>query len=259
MSSARTTEPNIAPVIWHDLECGAYRADLGLWRKLADYAASPGKPCEVLDLGCGTGRVSLDLAADGHRVTGLDVDSGLAAELRRRAADRNVAAGAVVGDARAFDLGRRFDLVLAAMQFIQLLPRPEERIAMLECVRVHLRNRGLFAAALLDLSGESTGDDYTPPLPDMRESDGWVWSSQAVEVRLLDGGRGLALGRHRCAVSPAGEIVESDDSVRLELLSCEELEGELRAAGITPIARKKIAPTDDHVGSIVVLGKVLDA
>lgn len=259
MSTARTAEPDVASVVWHDLECGSYGADLGLWRKLADYAAPPGRPCEVLDLGCGTGRVSLDLAAHGHRVTGLDVDSGLAAELGRRAAHRNVAAGAVVGDARVFNLARQFDLVLAAMQFLQLFPRRGERVAVLERARVHLRKRGIFAAALLDLSGESTDGDYTPPLPDMRERDGWVWSSQAVEVRLLHGGTALALDRHRRAVSPAGAVAESEDSVRLELLSCEELEGELRTAGITPTARKKIAPTDDHVGSMVVLGKAPDA
>jgi SAM-dependent methyltransferase len=257
MSPSRTAEPAIAPVVWHDLECGSYSADLELWRKLADHAAAPGEPCHVLDLGCGTGRVALDLAAHGHRVTGLDSDADLVAELRRRAARRNVPAGAVIADARTFDLGLRFDLVLAAMQFLQLMRRRDERAAVLSCVRSHLHARGIFAAALLDLSGESTDGDYVPPLPDIRELDGWVWSSQAVEVRLLDRGAAIALDRHRRTVSPTGEISESEDSVRLELLGFAQLEEELRAAGITPIARKGIPPTDDHVGSMVVLGKML--
>jgi SAM-dependent methyltransferase len=258
MSRARTTEPPVAPVVWHDLECGAYRADLELWRALADGTAASGKPCDVLDLGCGTGRVSLDLAAHGHRVTGLDHDPRLAEELRRRASDRNVAAGAVVGDARQFDLGRQFDLVLAAMQFLQLLAPREERVAAMECVCAHLRKRGRFAAALLDLSGESTDDDYVPPPPDMCESDGWVWSSQAVEIRLLDGGSALALDRHRRAVSPRGEIAESEDSVKLELLSPDQLEEEMLAAAITPTGRRQIPPTDDHIGSVVVFGEARD-
>ncbi len=258
MSPLRTREPEIAPIVWHDLECGSYHADLPLWRVLADLAAPRGKPCEVLDLGCGTGRVSLDLAAHNHRVTGLDLDPRLAEELRRRAAAQNVAAGAVVGDAREFDLGRRFDLVLAALQFLQLLRGSEQRIAMLEHVRTHLRDGGMFAAALLDLSGESTDGDYVRPLPDMRETEGWVWSSQPVEIRLLDGGSALSLDRQRRAISPSGEIAESEDSVRLELVSCDQLEEELRETGLTPAGRQQIPPTKDHVGSVVVIAEVRD-
>ena len=51
-------------VIWHDVECGAYEADLPLWRELASG--------RVLDVGAGTGRVALDLARAGHPVTALD-------------------------------------------------------------------------------------------------------------------------------------------------------------------------------------------
>ena len=49
--------------IWHDVECGAYGADLALWEELATAAGGP-----VLDLGCGTGRVVLHLARRGHAV-----------------------------------------------------------------------------------------------------------------------------------------------------------------------------------------------
>jgi SAM-dependent methyltransferase len=252
MSPLRTTEPEIAPILWHDLECGSYRADLPLWRELAARAT----PCRVLDLGCGTGRVSLDLAQAGHRVTGLDLDPRFTAELRRRAGAANVTAGALVGDVRAFDLGNRFDLVLATMQMLQLLSTSDERVSALQCARAHLRDRGIFAAALLDLSGELTGDDYRPPLPDMHETAGWVWSSQPVAIRMLDRGTALTLDRVRRAVSPRGDVAEAEDSVRLELFSCDALEDELRTAGIEPIERREISATDDHVGSSVVIGEV---
>ena len=63
-------------------------------------------------------------------------------------------------------------------------------------VAAHLRPGGLFAAALMDLEGEDVGDEYIPPGPDMRDVDGWVYSSQPVAVRLLDGGaRDLARPR----------------------------------------------------------------
>jgi SAM-dependent methyltransferase len=258
MTPVHTTEPDAAPIVWHDLECGSYRADLPLWHELAAGAAAPDTPCRVLDLGCGTGRVALDLAAAGHRVTGLDLDPRFTAELRRRAAARNVAAGALVGDVRTFKLRRRFDLLLAAMQMLQLLSTSAERIGALECVRAHLRDGGIFAAALLDLSGELTGDAYRPPLPDIRETEGWVWSSQPVAIRMLDRGTALTLDRVRRAVSPRGEVAETEDCVRLELFSPDVLEDEMRTAGIEPLERREIAATDDHVGSSVVIGEVRD-
>ena len=60
--------------IWHDVECGAYDADLPLWEELADEAGGP-----VLDLGCGTGRVALHLSRRGHRVLGLDTEASFLA------------------------------------------------------------------------------------------------------------------------------------------------------------------------------------
>jgi len=70
--------------IWHDLECGGYAEDLPLWRELAGGAGGP-----VLDVGAGTGRVTLDLATRGAVVTALDVDADLLDELARRRAARD--------------------------------------------------------------------------------------------------------------------------------------------------------------------------
>jgi SAM-dependent methyltransferase len=255
MTRTPVAEPEIGPIVWHDLECGAYAADLELWAELAERSATQANACNVLDLGCGTGRVALSLGTLGHRITGLDLDPVLAGELRRRAAEHNVRAGAVTGDVRDFHLGRRFDLVLAVMQLVQLLPGRDQRMEMFANVREHLRPGGLFAAALLDLSGEPTDGDYTPPLPDMCELDGWVWSSQAVEVRILDAGAAIALDRRRRAVSPEGRVAASESSVRLEMIMPQQLEVELAEAGLEPVELRPIAPTEDHVGSVVVIAE----
>jgi SAM-dependent methyltransferase len=135
--------------IWHDLECGGYSADLGLWEELAR-AASIGQRARVLDLGCGTGRVGLHLSALGHSVTGLDLDPDLLDALRERAREGNVDIELVEGDARSFELEDRFDLVLAAMQLAQLFGSSGERMAMLSRSMRHLRPGGVFAAAVLD-------------------------------------------------------------------------------------------------------------
>src|SRR5437588_9859628 len=99
-------------VIWHDLECGAYDTDLPLWRGLA---AEHGDP--VLDVGAGTGRVTLDLARHGHCVTALDQDPALLSELERRAA--GAAVSTVCADAREFALDERFRTVIVPMQTVQ--------------------------------------------------------------------------------------------------------------------------------------------
>ena len=103
--------------IWHDIECGAYSADLPVWRALARRHAGP-----VLDVGAGTGRVALDLAERGHRVVALDLDEALLAELSRRADGHGI--DTAVADARSFELGTRFGLIIVPMQTVQLLGAP---------------------------------------------------------------------------------------------------------------------------------------
>ncbi|MGH2988067.1 MAG: class I SAM-dependent methyltransferase, partial [Solirubrobacterales bacterium] len=62
-----TAAPAAREPIWHEVECGSYTADLAVWSGLASEAAG-----QLLELGCGTGRVALRLAGDGHAVTALD-------------------------------------------------------------------------------------------------------------------------------------------------------------------------------------------
>jgi SAM-dependent methyltransferase len=234
--------------VWHDIECGSYAADLPLWDELAGPL-----PSDVLDLGCGTGRVAVRLARRGHRVTGLDREAEFLAEAARRALDHGVEIETVVGDARAFELGRRFDLVLAPMQLVQLFHGSDERLSMLNAAAAHLRPGGTFAGALMDLGDEAIGDEYVPPVPDLREVDGWVYSSQPIGLRPVDTGAAISLERMRTVVSPSGERTRTEAEVRLELVSADVIEEEAAAAGLVLAGRRVIGPTEDHVGSVVVL------
>ncbi|MEO8688852.1 MAG: class I SAM-dependent methyltransferase, partial [Solirubrobacteraceae bacterium] len=89
----------MSDVIWHDIECGGYAADLPLWRELAAAEAGP-----VLDVGAGAGRVALELARHGHAVTALDRDAALLAELEARAGAAGLELRAEVADAAGFEL-----------------------------------------------------------------------------------------------------------------------------------------------------------
>jgi SAM-dependent methyltransferase len=233
-------------VAWHDVECASYVADLPLWRELAERHGDP-----VLDLGCGTGRVALELAGLGHAVTGVDSDPELVAELARRARERDLRVYAVVGDARSLSLSAAFPLVIAPMQVAQLLGGADGRAAMLGCVRRQLAPEGLLAIALADPFEAVPADVALPPLPDMGERDGWVLSSRPLSVR--EEPQAVAIDRLRQAVSPTGELTEELVTIRLDELAPGTLEAEAEAAGLRPAGRRTVPETADHVGSTVVL------
>ncbi len=231
--------------IWQDVECGAYAADLALWSGLVGEAAGP-----VLELGAGTGRVTLQLAAAGHELTALEASAALVEELRRRATAAGLELTAIQGDARDFSFARRFASVLAPMQLVHLLGGEAGRAAMLAAVAAHLRPGGLLAAALLATDGAgASAEDAVPPLPDVREIDRWVYSSLPIEVKELD--TAIEVRRLRQLVSPAGELSEELDLIRLDRLAAARFEREARAAGFSPRERIAVPPTPDHVGSVV--------
>ncbi|HMJ03377.1 MAG TPA: class I SAM-dependent methyltransferase [Conexibacter sp.] len=233
-------------VLWHDLECGGYAQDLPLWRELA--AAHDGS---VLELGAGSGRVALDLAREGHEVVALDVDGALLAALRERAAEGGLAVESVCADARDYALGRRFALVIAPMQTIQLLGGVEGRADLLRCAGAHLAKGGLLACALADAMEGFDAAHSEPPLPDLLERDGWVYASQPVAVRPdVDG---TTIERIRQTVAPDGARTAEGDAVRLDKLDADLLETEAAALGLRPAGRRFVEMTDEHVGSEVVL------
>ncbi len=234
-----------SPVIWHDVECGAYRADLDAWDDLA--AASP---APVLELGCGAGRVSLHLARGGAEVWAVDVDPELVAALEVRAGAEGLPVHAVTADVRRLELRREFGLVIAAMQFMQMIGDVTARAAVLRAAAAHLRPGGRLAAAILDGVPEDL-QGAPAPLPDVREIDGRVYSSLPVEVA-ADGPR-LELRRLRQEVSPAGDLTESEHTESLWLLEAETLEREAAAAGLSPCDRLPVPAMEGYVSSVIVV------
>ncbi len=234
------------PVVWHDVECAAYSADLPLWRSLAEHAGGP-----VLDLGCGTGRVALDLAARGHEVTGLDSEPAFLDALGARARERGLRVRTEVADARSFALGRSFALAIAPMQVVQLLGGSSGWLRMLGCLREHLRPGGVFAAALADPFEGIPAEDATPPVPDVREQDGWVFSSTPIAVRGEPGA--TVIDRLRQSVSPEGRLEEAVASIRLDDADPADLEHLGASMRFRTLPRRHVPPTGDYVGSAVVM------
>src|SRR5436190_11857261 len=227
-------------VMWHDLECGGYVEDLALWRELAGDGP-------VLDLGCGTGRVALDLAQHDIPVVGLDVDEILLAELRRRAGGLPIET--VRADARNFDLGRRFPVILAPMQTVQLLGGAAGRAGFLRCAKAHLEPGGIFAIAVADDIQTFDEVEEALPLPDVREDGGTVYFSQPVSV--TDQGDRFEIHFVREIIDAAGGRTSGRNVIHLDRLDAERLEAE--AAGFTVLERRTVPATDAYVGSVVVM------
>jgi SAM-dependent methyltransferase len=233
-------------VVWHDIECGSYEADLPLWRELA---ATHGGP--VLDIGAGTGRVALDLAAAGFEVTALDVEAELLAELEMRAQAAGRRVRTVEADARAFSLGRHFGLILVPMQTIQLLETPSDRAAFLGCAAAHLAPGGRLAVTLADPFDGLDAEHTEPPAPDVGRLGDVTYASHPVAVRREAGA--VVIERLRRRLPATGEPGVEANAVRLADLSPEELEAEAHSVGLRAAERRRVKETDEHVGSAVVV------
>jgi SAM-dependent methyltransferase len=116
--------------------------DIPFFREMAKRTGGP-----ILELGCGTGRVAIPLARDGHRVVGLDRSAAQLAIARRKAGAAGVKLELVAADMRAFALPEPFRLIVVAFNTFLLLT-PDERRACLARVREHLAREGTF---LLDV------------------------------------------------------------------------------------------------------------
>ncbi len=123
------------------------RRDVPFWRRLA--LASPGR---VLELGCGTGRVTFPLARAGVAIVGVDRSAEMLAraERRRRRARCRQTVHLVRGDIRHLPFPpHSFPLVIAPYGILQSLLREGDLAATLEAVARVLAQRGRFGLELV--------------------------------------------------------------------------------------------------------------
>ncbi|HWC30417.1 MAG TPA: class I SAM-dependent methyltransferase [Dehalococcoidia bacterium] len=166
------TEDPYAPIArLYDLSYGDFTEDVDFYENLAQISGGP-----VLELGVGTGRVSLPLARAGYEVVGLDGSQAMLAEARRNlqaAALRKGLLELVEGDMRSFDLGRRFGLVFVAANTFQHLLTTAEQTRCIECVARHLQPGGVFAMSIRSPASVSweVADGWAPALMHWTRTD----------------------------------------------------------------------------------------
>lgn len=116
------------------LHTPATDAERRAWTRVRNLLAPAGRTIDVLDVGCGTGFLSLLFAEAGHRCMGCDVAPAMIAEARRRAATGALPASFLLADAECLPLaGHAVDLVVSRQLFWTL---PHSAQALREWVRV---------------------------------------------------------------------------------------------------------------------------
>lgn len=101
----------------------------------------PSAEAVVLELGCGTGRVLVPLAAGCRAIQGLDISEAMLAHCRQKLQAAGIPptkAQVALGDITHFALGRTFDLIIAPYRVFQLLETEAQVDGLFRCVRDHL-------------------------------------------------------------------------------------------------------------------------
>ncbi len=186
------------PAIYDSVPIYVTRGDVQFY---VDEARDAGE--SVLEVGCGTGRILLPIARSGRTIHGLDASAAMLDRCRAKLQQEAKAVQQRVtlhrGDARAFDLGRQFDLVIAPFRVFQHLTSVEDQLAFLDSAARHLRPGGRLAfdvfnpnfAALLSADGVEREDTPETVLPDGRSFRRAArvsrvrWIDQVSEIELI--------------------------------------------------------------------------
>jgi SAM-dependent methyltransferase len=133
----------------------------------------------VLELGCGTGRITMALAQMGMRVTGLDLSERMLERATKKRStlrtEERERVHLVQGDMAKFDLGEKFRLIIIPFRPFQHLLEVKEQMACLECVRKHLMPGGRLILDVFQTDAERMHDPIhmrETPIVEYKTSDG---------------------------------------------------------------------------------------
>lgn len=169
-------DPYASDAEFYDLIHGSFRDDTGLWLSFAGRTDRP-----VLEVGCGTGRITLELARAGHVVTGIDPSPAMLAVARRKAKDDALDVEFIEGTVLDIALeADRYGLVVLPFDvFLYCIDRVEQ-VETLRALGQSLVFNGLLAIDLpgpaLWLDADSNGQQtlaYSGATDDGQEFDCW--------------------------------------------------------------------------------------
>jgi SAM-dependent methyltransferase len=117
-----------------------FSADIPLYEALAKKYGDP-----ILELMCGTGRVTIPLAKKGFNITGLDISSEMLGVARQKAKDAGLEINWIEADGRDFSLKEKYSCVFIPFNSFLNLSGQADMEACLKSVRAHMKHDGCFA------------------------------------------------------------------------------------------------------------------
>lgn len=166
--------------------------DVPFYREYAnEQCGKNGDKGDILELGCGTGRVALALAKDGFQVAGLDLSQQMLDIFRDKLAKEAAKQPALTnrieiihGNMADFDIGRKFSLITAPFRAFQAITAQQDIDSTLACVREHLADDGIFIV--------NAFNPYKDPLDES-------WSREEMFIgEIADEETGIRVARYEC-------------------------------------------------------------
>jgi SAM-dependent methyltransferase len=154
----------------YDRWCAGVDHDIPFYVLTCEGATGP-----IVELGAGSGRISVELARHGHRVIALDASPVMLAQAQRRAQRLGVSLETVVGDLRTPPALPQTDRVIAPFRTFMHLSGDAERVQALSA-----------AAALLGERGRFVFDVFEPSEADIRATHNrWIARREGISERPL--------------------------------------------------------------------------
>lgn len=233
----------------YDLETAGLTFDVPFWQSLLEQH----RPRSVLELACGTGRLTVPLAAQGvelrpdFAIVGLDLSVPLLDRARAKAKAEGPTIAAVLrfveGDMRSFTLGETFDLIFVAVNSFALLLETDDQLACLRGVADHLAPGGRFAIDLVAPQYDYLTDAMAP-FPAIRAMDYKIDPTPDVQRFVMHGAdaydplKQVLTRNYTIDVYYAdGRHEEHFDETKLRMTFPQEMELLLATAGLVPIER----------------------
>ena len=213
----------------YDLQYGHIDDDVGFYLSHIEKHGGP-----VLELACGTGRVTIPIARKGIEIVGLDNSGDMLARAKEKAAKERLSIEWAEADCRDFDLGRKFKAIIFPWNSLAHLLDDESALACFACARKHLADDGIFMLEIWNPRPEFLSPESTKPAFEYDNPDG---RGRVAVTGAMAYDEGTRLNRITWRYKLEGEPEEIVEEMLLRMYFPEELDALLSRSGLEILSK----------------------